>query len=178
MVLGLFFDISTSFRFSENQCECPVHSWSLSLLYHIRPTLHTVETYQTIFFIVYIICIYFRLSNINVRPWSDLHNSFFLLFLLLFLLFVCIFVCLKWMSDLTSFFLLFVCMYFRLSKMVRPTQWFFYCFVCMYFRLSKIMSDLPKVFFLLFCIYFCLSKIKVRPPKRFFFIVLYVYLSV
>ena len=31
MVLKLFFDISTSFRFSENQCECPVHSWSLSL---------------------------------------------------------------------------------------------------------------------------------------------------
>ena len=31
MVLNFFFDISTSFRFSEISVECPVHSWSLSL---------------------------------------------------------------------------------------------------------------------------------------------------
>ena len=31
MVLRPFFDISTSSRFSENQCECPVYSWSSSL---------------------------------------------------------------------------------------------------------------------------------------------------
>ena len=31
MVLKLFFDISTSFWFSENQCECTLHSWSTSL---------------------------------------------------------------------------------------------------------------------------------------------------
>ena len=31
MVLKLFFDLSTSFWFSENQCECTLHSWSTSL---------------------------------------------------------------------------------------------------------------------------------------------------
>ena len=42
MVLKLFFDISTSFRFSKDQCECTLHSeaplaytWNISKVYWV-----------------------------------------------------------------------------------------------------------------------------------------------
>ena len=72
MVSKHFFDISTSFRFSENQFECPVHSWSSSLYWTSRHTflinnsitLNRTKTYPTHTIVHWLCCMVSRLYTV------------------------------------------------------------------------------------------------------------------